>query len=227
MGGHKMQKSKIEWCDCTLNPVVGCTYGCPFCYAYRINNRFHYVEDFSKPQFFPKRLDALKCKKPKVIFMDSMSDIADWEPEWLEAVYKAMLENPQHKYLFLTKRPEVANFMCGDNVWSGTSITKESEVSRFNYLPAWHNRFVSIEPILEDLQLREKHDLLFKFVSWVIVGAETGNRKDKVIPQREWIASIVNECHAANVPVFLKNSLAEIWGEPLIQEFPWGDSHAD
>ena len=31
--GGRMNKTKIEWCDSTLNSVVGCTYGCPYCYA--------------------------------------------------------------------------------------------------------------------------------------------------------------------------------------------------
>ena len=61
-----------------------------------------------------------------------------------------------------------------------------------------------------------------KRIKWVIIGAETGNRKGKVIPKREWIESIVAACRAASVPVFLKNNLVDIWGEPLIQEFPWG-----
>jgi len=60
------------------------------------------------------------------------------------------------------------------------------------------------------------------YLHWVIVGAETGNRKGKVIPEREWIENIVNECRRSKVPVFMKNSLAEIWREPLIQEYPWG-----
>ena len=57
--------------------------------------------------------------------------------------------------------------------------------------------------------------------NWIIVGAETGNHKGKVIPKREWIENIVSECRKQKVPVFLKNSLKEIWGEPLIQEYPW------
>lgn len=57
-------------------------------------------------------------------------------------------------------------------------------------------------------------------IHWVIVGAESGNRKDKVIPRREWVADIVDRCRAVEVPVFMKDSLADIWGEPLIQEYP-------
>ncbi len=60
-----MNQTKIEWCDKTLNPVVGCSYGCPYCYARRINTRFRYVPDFSEPQFFPERLEQLKSKKTR------------------------------------------------------------------------------------------------------------------------------------------------------------------
>lgn len=57
-------------------------------------------------------------------------------------------------------------------------------------------------------------------IEWVIVGAETGNRKGKVIPQREWVECIVSECKAASVPIFMKGSLSRVWNAPLIQEFP-------
>lgn len=109
----------------------------------------------------------------------------------------------------------------GDNMWYGTSVTKESEVSMFNSLPAFHKTFVSIEPILQDLEIKS-HNVMFSQIDWVIIGAETGRRKNKVVPERKWIEDIVNECRNAYypVPVFMKSSLAEIWVEPLIQEFP-------
>lgn len=222
-----MNNTKIDWCDSTLNPVVGCTYGCPFCYARRMNQRFHYVPDFSKPQFFPERLKQLESKKPKTVFMDSMSDIADWKPEWLEIVYKAMAENPQHKYLFLTKR--MSRFTQTDYIlwnnrrtpknepefWVGISITSQKMVPH-DFMDT--GDFWSIEPILESIDCQFTKDTIPK---WVIIGAETGNRKDKVIPKREWIEAIVKECRYWKTPVFMKSSLREIWGEPLIQEFPW------
>ena len=109
----------------------------------------------------------------------------------------------------------------GDNMWYGTSVTKESEVSKFNLLPAFHKTFVSIEPILEDLNIKN-YNVMFSQIDWVIIGAETGRRKNKVVPERKWIEDIVNECRNAYYPVsvFMKSSLADIWGEPLIQEFP-------
>lgn len=101
-----MNKTKIEWCTATLNPVVGCSFGCPYCYAERINRRFHYVEDFTRPEFFPDRLQQLRTRSPQNIFLTSMSDPADWRPEWIIQVLDAIEANPQHRYLFLSKRPE-------------------------------------------------------------------------------------------------------------------------
>jgi protein gp37 len=224
-----MPKNKIGWCDKTVNAVDGCTFGCPFCYARGYNDRFHYVEDFSKPQFFSDRLKSLYSKKPKTIFMDSMSDIADWKPEWLEAVYKAMADNSHHKYIFLTKRPgkllalEINGKLAkGENIWYGTSITGDSHPYPFQSR-ALYNALFSFEPLLAPIS---EWGYAFEAISkkgiqWVIIGAETGNRKEKVIPQRKWIQDIVDQCRAANVPIFLKSSLKDIWGEPLIQEFPW------
>lgn len=214
-----MNQTKIDWCTRTLNPVVGCTYGCPFCYAHRMNNRFHYIPDFSKPQFFPERLKQLAEKKPQIIFMDSMSDIADWEDEWAYRTADAIHDNPQHKYIFLTKRPEIGTLLVGNNLWNGVTVTRQNELIRIPQLFEFidNRAFVSIEPILGPIDLR----VLIQKPQWVIIGAETGNRKDKVIPKREWIESIVSECRVAGIPIFMKGSLIKVWNAPLIQEFPW------
>lgn len=104
-------------------------------------------------------------------------------------------------------------------------------------LPAKAHKFISIEPLscdicevederesgklLEHFLLPDKHVVCSKpFFEWIIVGAETGRRKDKVVPKREWIEKLLNLCRKADIPLFMKSSLAEIWGEPLIQEFP-------
>ena len=99
-----MKKTKIDWCDCTVNPVIGCKNGCVYCYAEKINKRFGFIPNWKEPQFFPERLKQLDSKTPKSIFMDSMSDVGWWKREWGDKVFEAMRDNPQHKYIFLTKK---------------------------------------------------------------------------------------------------------------------------
>ncbi|MFT3952764.1 MAG: DUF5131 family protein [Oscillospiraceae bacterium] len=81
------------------------------------------------------------------------------------------------------------------------------------------NAFLSIEPLLEPLNFKYSH---FDGIRWVIIGAESGNRKDKVIPEKAWIDDIVNECQKNDMPVFMKDSLIPIVGEEnMRREFPW------
>jgi protein gp37 len=253
-----MQKSKIEWCDYTWNPITGCLHGCPYCYAAKIAKRFsnwgfaigdrkysdllHELDRrYNKqgkveplpfgfePTFHKYRLDEpQRLSKPANIFACSMADLfGGWVPDdWIDGVFTACNKAPQNRYLFLTKNPTK---MCAsisrntnwawnnDFWWFGTSVTKATEIERIGELHSDARDFVSIEPILEPIYLGH----YIYWVEWVIIGAETGNRKVKVIPKREWIQDIVDQCRAANVPVFLKNSLQGIWGETLIQEFPW------
>lgn len=261
-----MDKTKIDWCDSTWNPVTGCLHGCEYCYARNIAHRFggfteledtdldyekicgsniaeleeplKYLNNngneikspypfFFKPTLYRYKLnEPQKWKKGRNIFVCSMADLfGDWVPDsWIEEVFAACEKAPQHNYLFLTKNVErycEYGVPMKENMWYGVSITKESQTDLFNYLPASCNTFVSIEPILEELKPKE-FNVMFQQVKWVIIGAETGNRKNKVVLERKWIEDIVNECRNAYrpVPVFMKSSLAEIWGGPLIQEFP-------
>ena len=130
-----MNKTKIEWCDSTWNPITGCNHGCEYCYARRIANRFgtqmpdgsghpekhggiHCVENKIKnnpypylfePTFLPYRLEEPARKtKPQTIFVCSMADMfGDWVPDsWIEEIFVACEKAPQHRYLFLTKNPK-------------------------------------------------------------------------------------------------------------------------
>lgn len=240
-------KTKIDWCDSTWNPVTGCLHGCEYCYARGIATRFsgnalsinHVLNEpfVAKgkvqpypfgfvPTFHRYRLNDYIAKKGRNIFVCSMADLfGRWVPDsWLDEIFEVCEKTEQHNYLFLTKNVErycKYGVPMLDNMWYGASITRESEMCLFNQLPAFCNTFVSIEPILEDLK-PEKHNVMFRQVKWVIIGAETGRRKNKVVPERKWIEDIVNECRNAYypVPVFMKSSLAEIWGKPLVQEMP-------
>lgn len=226
-----MNETKIEWCDKTLNPVVGCSFGCPYCYARRLNTRFRWVEDFSKPQFFPGRLASLKRKRPARVFMCSMSDPADWRLEWVAAIIHAIEESPQHEYLFLSKRPEeyTRNFPIwrhyhGDlkNIWYGASVTREDELCRIADLPLWGNRFVSFEPLLGPADPRRRPaKASLPWVDWAIIGAVTGPGAATRRPAREWVDEIVSCCDETGVPVFMKDSLLPIVGEAgMRRDFP-------
>lgn len=239
-----MNKSKIDWCDSTWNPVTGCLHGCEYCYARSIANRFGDFETIGRYNLMPYGDKCLvanaKCKTPypakftptlhryhlndyekkkgRNIFVCSMADLfGAWVPdEWIIEVMNGCDAAPQHNYIFLTKNPkrytelyEKGIIKNNANMWYGVTCTKDSDCRPF-YLPC--NVFVSIEPILEKMSVPS--------ADWIIVGAETGRRKNKVVPQREWIENIVHECKEMNIPLFMKSSLADIWGEPLIQEFP-------
>ena len=194
------------------------------------------------PTFHRYRLgEPQRMKKPSNIFVCSMADLfGDWVPdEWIQEVFKDCQAAPQHRYLFLTKNPERYDVLSyylpwnvdyGDpvnssNMWFG--FTAENQIAfderadkQDFYVHSSYNSFVSLEP----LQSRIDLDGLSRIygIGWVIVGAETGSRKDKIIPAREWVENIVNACRESGVPVFLKNSLAKVWGEPLIQDYPEG-----
>lgn len=247
-----MNKTKIDWCDSTWNPVTGCLHGCEYCYARKMVDRLigkreygnifeenepvigangrtlAYPHSFS-PTLLRYHLSDYIGKKGRNIFVCSMADLfGNWVPDsWIEEVFKACEKAPQHNYLFLTKNPQrydkygVKPYTIRGvfNLWYGMSVTNESDFGHTWKLPEYCNTFVSIEPLLEDLQI-VKGDLRFSCLDWVIIGAETGQRKDKVVPKRKWIEDIVNECSRQEIPVFMKSSLEEIWGESLVQEFP-------
>jgi len=279
-----MDKTKIDWCDSTWNPVTGCLHRCEYCYARDITKRFGKnlpdLSDFAsknkglhlldnkidstpypfgfEPTFHAYLLNKYIDKKGRNIFVCSMSDLfGDWvPPEWRKEVFGVCQRASQHNYLFLTKNPNgipksshIYNGVFGrhsNNYWFGTTITcqKDLEDRLWPLLQVRGHSFLSIEPILDKLNLdciwvseKNKEVMLSlpkktayyfgggqscHMPEWVIIGAETGRRKDKVIPKREWIEDIVNKCRKADIPIFMKSSLADIWGDPLIQEIPEG-----
>lgn len=188
------------------------------------------------PTFHRYKLDEpARWKKPRTIFVCSMADLfGEWVPdEWIGQVFDACVDAPQHRYLFLTKNPkrylEYENthpLMTPDreNFWYGTTITSEKDTDRIYDLLNWQtyngaNTFVSIEPILDRLWMNSRERI--SLAKWVIIGAETGNRKNIVKPQKEWIDHIAYMCKEQGTPVFMKESLREIMGDDFKQEFPW------
>jgi protein gp37 len=168
-------------------------------------------------------------------FVCSMADLFSYDvPQfWIEEVFAATQKAPQHNYLFLTKNPRryvdlALHRETIDNpewqAWFGTTMTGDAgeleERQRYIESLNFNHRlktFISYEPL---------HGLippsLLMATKWVIVGAESGNRKGKIEPRKEWIEAIAVLCKEEGIPLFMKNSLAPVWGEPLIQEYPEG-----
>ena len=177
------------------------------------------------PTFHRYKLDEpLRWKKPRNIFVCSMADLfGEWVPDkWIEEVFKACEAAPQHRYLFLTKNPkryceldDAGKLLRLDNFWFGSTVTKPGMLAWCAIEP---NTFLSIEPLLKPIRAGIETS---GCVKWVIVGAETGNRKGKVTPRKEWIDEIAAECRRCRKPIFMKESLRDLMGSDFRQEFPW------
>ena len=196
------------------------------CYEVKCKAKNPYPGKFT-PTFHRYRLDEpTSLKKPRNIFVCSMADLfGDWVPDsWIEEVFAACERAPQHRYLFLTKNPNrygdlarAGKLPQRDNMWYGSTLDSMSAKrypGRFR-----DNTFTSLEPLTEfmDVSLGS-----FGRDKWVIVGAETGNRKGKVTPKKEWVDKICETADITHMAVFMKDSLVPIVGEEnMRREFPW------
>ena len=216
-----MSKSKIEWTEATWNPVTGCTKvsaGCKNCYAERMSRRLkamgnrNYANGFAVTEH-PHMLDKpRRWRKPQRIFVNSMSDL--FHPEvsfaFIQEVFQTMRDAGQHVYQVLTKRPErMLEYVTAhevkplpSHIWLGTSVEQRRWLSRIDTLrrvPA-AVRFLSLEPLLEDLGEIDLDD-----IHWVIVGGESGPGARPI--DARWAVNIRDACDVASVPFFFKQ-----WG---------------
>ena len=203
-----------------LNLVIGCDIGCPYCYARNNCRRFHMTDDFDVPVFFERKLRLMENPKPHTWLLTGMSDLAGWEPEWVERTFERMRAHPEHSFIFLTKRPERLDLpIVPDNAWVGVTVTRASELRRIDELRGrvrGGHLHVTFEPLFEDLGTID-----FSRVEWTVVGTETGRRRDKVDACPEWVASIARQARDQGVLVFMKEALEPIMGdESMVQELP-------
>jgi protein gp37 len=215
--------SSIEWTDATWNPVRGCTKispGCKHCYAETFAERFRGVPGHPYEQGFdlllvPEKLaEPLRWSRSKMVFVNSMSDLFhDQVPdEYIVAVASVMVRASWHTFQVLTKRSERLRdllnsklaFAAGKtNIWWGVSVEdRKYGLPRIGHLQSARAaiRFLSIEPLLEDLG---PFDL--SGIRWVIVGGESGPGARPM--DKRWVRSIRSQCRAGKVPFFFKQ-----WG---------------
>jgi protein gp37 len=210
--------SHIEWTEATWNPVTGCSkvsQGCKNCYAERLANRLqkmgvHRYSNGFEVKLHPDILDLPKTwKKPRFIFVNSMSDLFHDEVpnDYIVRVFQTMQANPQHTFQVLTKRSfrlsAIANELpWAPNIWMGVSVEDARVVKRIDHLrtvPA-KIRFLSIEPLIGSVGNLDLTD-----IHWVIVGGESGPGARKM--DSVWVEAIFRQCKLASVPFFFKQ-----WG---------------
>lgn len=211
-----MAQSSIEWTEMTWNPVTGCTKisaGCKFCYAEVMAKRLQAmgVEKYKDGFKVTLQPDALQIpyswKKPKVVFVNSMSDL--FHPEvplsYIQQVFEVMNNTPQHIYQVLTKRADLLSLYDKElnwtnNIWMGVSIENTKVLERIEYLKTTRakTKFLSCEPLLSALP-----NLRLNGIDWVIVGGESG--RGKIRPMKEtWVNDIQLQCQDKKIPFFFK-----------------------
>lgn len=213
-----MGSSKIEWTESTWNPVTGCTKiseGCKNCYAERMAKRLQAMgQDNYKNGFnltlHPHVLETpLKWKKPRIIFVNSMSDLFHEQVplEFIRRIFNVMEKANWHTFQVLTKRAERLAELAPllnwpNNVWMGVTVENSNSAFRIDYLREVNSavRFLSMEPLLSPIE-----DINLKNIDWVIVGGESGPGARRM--DEEWVKNILNQCHKTNVPFFFKQ-----WG---------------
>lgn len=218
-----MNRTKIEWTDYTWNPIKGiCPVGCWYCYARKMYKRFHLYEGHIERYTPINELVApMELKKPSKIFVCSTYELFHHSVEKVirDKIFETIEKCPHHTFQVLTKFPQNIDRAMPDNVWLGVTSTGYPFLNLFDdlYDTQAKIKFISFEPLLSPILL-DNWFWNFHF-NWIIVGRLTqyGHKYD---PKKLWVEKIVEKVKKYNIPIFLKNNLKEIWGEPLIQEFP-------
>ena len=222
-GGSAMsQKSEIEWTDATWNPVTGCTKvgpGCDNCYAERFAERWRGISGHPYEQGFdlrqwPSRLDQPSLwKKPRMIFVNSMSDLFHKEVDrrFVDRVFGVMEEESRHTYQILTKRSSLMrNYVrqrygacrVPTHIWLGVSVENAAHKGRMGHLKQINSesKFISFEPLLGSIG-----PIDLTGIAWAIIGGESGPRARRM--EREWANELRQACDDSGTAFFFKQ-----WG---------------
>lgn len=211
-------KTKIEWTESSWNPITGCTKisaGCQNCYAAAFAKRLkamhnpRYINEF-EVTIHEDLIDApLKWKKPRRIFVNSMSDIfhEDLPDEIILKIFDTMNKAHWHTFQVLTKRADrmielSPHINWTKNIWMGVTVENNDNVSRASQLIRTKAavKFISAEPLLSALT-----DLSLGRIDWIIVGGESGHKSRPM--KEEWVIEIRDKAQEFEVPFFFKQ-----WG---------------
>jgi protein gp37 len=213
-----MNKTKIEWTDITWNPTTGCTKiseGCQNCYAEKMARRLKvmgtpkYENGFKLTVHTETLSEPYSWKKPKVVFVNSMSDLfhENMPLSFIQDVFSVMNENPKHIFQVLTKRADILEQYSSllnwtENIWMGVTVESDRHYDRVDHLrrSGAFIKFLSCEPLLSSLE----NINLFE-IDWVIVGGESGTNARPI--KKKWVVEIMNSCDAQRIPFFFKQ-----WG---------------
>lgn len=214
-----MALSTIEWTHSSWNPVTGCTkvsQGCKNCYAERMAKRLkamgqeRYRNGFNVT-IHDDVLDLpLTWKKPRLIFVNSMSDLFHQQvsKDFIVKVFDRMTRAHWHHFQVLTKRSarlarlDKRTLKWAENIWMGVSVENEDVLYRIDDLRPTGAciKFLSLEPLLGPIP-----NLNLSGIDWVVVGGESGPGARPM--SKEWVIDIRDQCRKAKVPFFFKQ-----WG---------------
>lgn len=210
--------SKIEWTELTWNPTTGCTKisaGCKFCYAETMSKRLQamgidkYKDAFELTLHEDVIAEPYKWRKPRVVFVNSMSDLfhKDVPLSFIKKVFKVMNDCSQHTFQVLTKRADRLlelhqHLNWTPNIWMGVSVEDEKVIDRIDSLRKSNAivKFLSLEPLIGPLPNMNLHN-----IDWVIVGGESGHKARPM--KKEWVTDIKDQCKQSKVKFFFKQ-----WG---------------
>jgi len=215
---HMSLSSKIEWTEATWNPITGCTKcsaGCEHCYAETLARRLKAMGNIRYKNGFNVTIHRdlfrrpLEWKKPRMIFVNSMSDIfheSVCEDDILK-LFEIMNEASWHTFQVLTKRPDrllelSSKINWTPNIWMGVTVENSQSITRCDKLKKCGAKvkFVSAEPLLESI-----HGIDLHGIDWLIVGGESGAGCRPM--EKQWVIELRNIALSTNTAFFFKQ-----WG---------------
>lgn len=215
-----MNKTKIPWCDYTINPVKGlCPMACEYCYARRMYKRFKWNPIVRYDDWVWQEGGRIPSGS-KTFVGSTMELFGDWiKPEWLKLIFQYCESASAHIFIFLTKKPEnlIKFSPYPENCWVGVTATDVAMADialRNLYDIKASVKFLSLEPLLS-----WQHSFPISFpphLDWLILGSRTQPIKH---PEPLWVEEIIKAADQAEIPLFIKEPLASHIGIQR-QEFP-------